>query len=323
MITVKELTKTFKSPVKSGNILRDFFARSYETHTAVDKVSFEVGEGELIGFVGPNGAGKTTTLKMLSGILYPTSGEIDIFGFSPFRKEKEYLRQIAFVMGQKNQMLWDLPARDTFLLNKEIYEIDSREFKKRLHELVELLDCRKIIDQPVKTLSLGQRMRVELIGSLLHRPKVLFLDEPTIGLDIFAQTTITKFIHEYQSLYHSTILLTSHYMKDIQRLAKRVLLIDAGRLIYDGELTKLVTDYSKYKYVRVTLKKPVDENWLRKSGLRHAYQFPQLTVTLHKDTLEKDMQRLISHTDFHDLSLEDEPIEEIIKKVFRANGKAR
>jgi len=317
MITVKNLTKSYQSPVKTNNVLRDFFARKYKEHVAVDKISFNIGEGELIGFVGPNGAGKTTTLKMLAGILYPTEGEIDIFGFHPFRKEKEFLRQIAFVMGQKNQMLWDLPPMDTFLLNKEIYEIDSHEFKKRLHELVELLDCQKIVNQPVKTLSLGQRMRVELIASLLHQPKVLFLDEPTIGLDIFAQTTITKFIKEYQAKYHSTILLTSHYMKDIQRLAERVLLIDLGKLIYDGELTGLVADYSRHKYVRVVLKKPIDEAWLKQWGLPHTYEFPQLTVTLHKEGLEKELQQLIQHIDFHDLSLEDEPIEEVIKKVFQ------
>ncbi|MFA6005502.1 MAG: ATP-binding cassette domain-containing protein [Patescibacteria group bacterium] len=317
MISVKKLTKTFQSPVKTGNVLRDFFARKYEMHTAVNNISFDIAEGELIGFVGPNGAGKTTTLKMLSGILHPTSGEVDIFGFHPFEKNKDFLRQIAFVMGQKNQMLWDLPPIDTYILNREIYEIDNKVFKKRLGELVELLDCKKLIDQPVKTLSLGQRMRVELIASLLHQPKVLFLDEPTIGLDIFAQTIITRFIKEYQEQYHSTILLTSHYMKDIQRLASRVILIDAGKLIYDGQLSRLVTEYSSHKYVRVILKKPIDELWLKKTGLRHSYEFPQLTITLHKDGLEKELQLLLRHVDFHDLSLEDEPVEEIIKKVFQ------
>lgn len=317
MITVKNLTKTYQSPIKSGNIIRDFFARSYKAHTAVNRISFEIGEGELVGFVGPNGAGKTTTLKMLSGILFPTSGTVDIFGFKPFHKEKEFLRQIAFVMGQKNQMLWDLPAGDTFILNKEIYEIDTKDFRRRLGELVELLDCKDFIGQPVKTLSLGQRMRVELIASLLHQPKILFLDEPTIGLDIFAQTTITNFIHEYQSKYHSTILLTSHYMKDIQRLAKRVLLIDTGEIIYDGGFSELVSTYSVNKYVRLVLKKVPDDSWLRTSGLKYTNTFPLLTVTLKKEDLEKKLPKLMQHLDYHDLSIEDEPIEDVIKKVFQ------
>lgn len=316
MISIKNLTKIYSSPERTGNIVRDFFARQYKYHMAVNDISFSIDGTELVGFIGPNGAGKTTTLKMLAGILYPTSGLINVLGFTPFDKKKEFLRSIAFVMGQKNQLLWDLPPTDSFDLNREIYEINEHDYRKHVGELVDLLDCHSFINQPVKTLSLGQRMRVELIGALIHRPKILFLDEPTIGLDVFAQGIIINFIKEYQEHYKSIIMLTSHYMKDIQQLAKRVVLIDHGRIIFDGALDALVHKYSQEKVAKITLRTNLKESELKKLPGHYEYIFPQLTIFAKKTTLAHELEKLLSQLDIADFTLEDEPIEEVIKKVF-------
>lgn len=315
MISVHNLTKIYKTPVKSGNFLVDLFARKYEQIKAVNNISFDIDENELVGFIGPNGAGKTTTMKMLSGILYPTSGDIKVLGHIPFEKKKEFLRQIAFVMGQKNQLLWELPATDSFKVYKEIYEIGDDEYKKTVNDLIELLDAQDIINQPLKTLSLGQRMRMELIASLLHKPKILFLDEPTIGLDIFAQTTIRNFIKEYQRKYRATIILTSHYMQDVQKLAKRVILIDNGKIIFDGHLKSLVEKYSLEKMISITLERP-QEKELASFNFQYDYQFPILKVRVKKENLSEILPELLKRLDFSDLTVEDDPIEEIIKKIF-------
>lgn len=315
MINVKNLTKIYKTQIKGGNFLTNIFARQYEEKKAVNGISFNIGENELVGFIGPNGAGKTTTMKILSGILYPTSGDIKILGHIPFQKEKNFLKQIAFIMGQKNQLLWELPAMDSFKLNKEIYEIDEHEFKNTLNELIDLLNAQEIVNQPLKTLSLGQRMRMELIASLLHKPRILFLDEPTIGLDIFAQTTIRNFIKEYQNKYHATIILTSHYMQDVQKLAKRVIFIDTGRIIFDGNLKELVEEYSSEKMINITLEKP-QEKELSSFKFDYDYQFPVLKVKVKKEDLSEILPALLKKIDFSDLTVEDDPIEEIIKKIF-------
>lgn len=300
MISVKQLTKIYRSPIHEGNFFANLFNRRYKEHTALDSVSFSIDANELVGLIGPNGAGKTTTMKILSGILYPTAGKVKVLGYTPFEKNPEFLKRIGFVMGQKNQLLWELPATDAYDLNKEIYEIDDRTFRKTKDELIELLDAKDFIDQPVKTLSLGQRMRAELIGALLHKPKILFLDEPTIGLDIFAQTTIIKFIKEYQEQYKSTILLTSHYMQDVERLAKRIVMIDKGHIIFDGKLEELVQKFSQEKTVRVTLSNKV------------------VTYKIPKSQLSDRLPLLLKELDYIDVSIEDEPIEEIIKKTFRS-----
>ncbi len=316
MIVVEKLSKLYKTPEKSGNIFIDFFARRYKTTLAINNISFSIGENELVGFVGPNGAGKTTTMKILSGILYPTKGKVSVLGFEPFAKQKEFLTQIAFIMGQKNQLLWDLPVEDSFLLNKEIYEIDDASYKKRLGELVELLDCRKFLNQPAKTLSLGQRMRAELINALIHNPRVLFLDEPTIGLDVFGQAIIVEFIKEYQQRYKSTIILTSHNMKDIQKLAKRVLLIDQGKIIFDGKLDQLIDKFSQQKLLKIVLKKPLSKRVLSQLPKVVNYQYPLLQIKVSKDSLLQNLQTVLAQAEFNDLTVEDEPIEEIIKRVF-------
>ena len=315
MITVEKLTKVYKTP-KKGSFLQNLFAREYKEYKAVNSVSFEIGENELVGFIGPNGAGKTTTLKMLSGILFPTSGKVEVLGFTPFEKNYEFLRQIGFVMGQKNQLLWDLPATDSFKVNKEIYEIPDDIYKKTLHELVELLDVKDFIDQPVKTLSLGQRMRVEFIASLLHKPKVLFLDEPTIGLDIFAQSTIRTFIKQYQELYKSSIILTSHYMQDVQFLAKRVILINKGKIVFDDTLEKLVEEHSQEKTITIILNKKYHQLPDIVKKLPHTYTAPQLTITVKKEELPVVLSQTLKELDYVDVTVENEAIEEVLKKSF-------
>lgn len=248
IIEVKKLTKSFKIYKKEpglGGALKSLFSRKYEDKTAVNDVSFSIEEGELIGFIGPNGAGKTTTLKMLSGLLYPSNGTVSVLGSKPFDRKKDFLKQISLVMGQKNQLWWDLPPMDTFLLNKEIYEISDADFKSRVEELSELLDVKQIMHVQVRKLSLGQRMKCELMAALLHRPKILFLDEPTIGLDVVVQQRVRHFIKDYNLKYKATILLTSHYMQDVKAMCSRVIVINHGAIIYDGVLDDLLTKFGK------------------------------------------------------------------------------
>lgn len=316
MITVKDLTKTYRTPIKTKNLFKDIFFRTYNQKKALEKVTFDIGDNELVGFIGPNGAGKTTTMKILSGILYPTSGSVQVLGFTPFEKNYAFLKQIAFVMGHKNQLLWELPAMDSFKLNKEIYEIDNNKFKNTVNELIELLEAEHLIEQPVKTLSLGQRMRMELIASLLHQPKILFLDEPTIGLDIFAQTTIINFIKEYQERYKSTIILTSHYMQDVQRLTKRLIMINHGKIIFDGLLKDLVSTYSQQKMINITLLKPLSKEFVPLDNIECDYQFPELRITTQKEHIAGVLSYMLKKVEFVDVTIEDEPIEEIIKKIF-------
>ncbi len=317
MINVHNLTKTYKSHLKTGNILKDIFDRTYKTSTAIRNISFHVEKGEFVGFIGPNGAGKTTTMKILSGILYPTSGTVEISSYTPFEKKKDYLKQIAFLMGQKNQLLWELPATDSFLLNKEIYEVSDSLYKKNLGRLVELLKVSDILSRPVKTLSLGQRMRMELIAALLHNPQILFLDEPTIGLDIFAQETIVSFLREYQTETQATIILTSHYMQDVQRLAKRIIMIDQGEIVYDGGLQKLVDTYSQTKKIVITLEKDIRlETLSLPKEVTVDYQYPILKLSMKKTSIAKWLPSILEKTYYSDLTIENEPLEDIVKKRF-------
>src|SRR3989344_308633 len=260
VISVFHLSKYYqihqKEPGITGSI-KSLFSRKYETVKAVNDISFKINEGELVGFIGPNGAGKTTTLKCLSGLLYPTKGEIRVLGFNPYNRKPEFLKSISLVMGQKNQLWWDLPSIDTFLLNKEIYAVPDGEYNKVLDELSRLLDVKKILKTPVKKLSLGQRMKMELIASLIHSPKVLFLDEPTIGLDVVMQKNLREFIKEYNMRFKATIVLTSHYMGDVEELCRRVIIINFGKIVFDGQLSSLVTKYAPYKKIKVLFKEYV------------------------------------------------------------------
>jgi ABC-2 type transport system ATP-binding protein len=316
MIFVKNLTKIYKVYRKTGNLINDIFFRKYEDILALDKVSFEIGENELVGFIGPNGAGKTTTLKILSGILYPTSGKVSVLGFFPFEKKEAFLKQISFVMGQRNQLIWDLPAMDTFLLNKEIYEIDEVKFKKNLQKLTAIFSAENLIQKPVKMLSLGERMKMEFIAALLHQPKIVFLDEPTIGLDIFSQEAIRNFIKNYQKEFQATIILTSHYLEDVKRLAKRLIIINKGKILYDGSLTAILQKFSSVKYVSLILEKEIKKEVLFKIGKPIAYQFPKVVFRIQKKDLPQVVAYINDQIPYLDLAIEDEKIEEVIKNLF-------
>ncbi len=261
LLSVSYLSKYYqvheKEPGFMGSI-KSLISRKYEKVKAVDEISFQIEEGELVGFIGPNGAGKTTTLKCLSGLLYPTSGEVSVLGFTPFQREHAYLKQIALVMGQKNQLWWDLPVYDTFLLNKEIYEISDQKFEEVVSRLSGLLDVEHLLKIQVRKLSLGERMKMELIASLIHSPKVLFLDEPTIGLDVIMQKNLREFIKEYNKKFGATIILTSHYMKDVEALCKRVIIINFGKILYDGLLSELIKKFAPYKLITVIFAQEVD-----------------------------------------------------------------
>jgi len=319
MISVKNLTKIYHLTQKQKGwlgLFKNLFQRQYKKIIALDQVSFTVGQGELVGLIGPNGAGKTTTMKILAGILYPTYGHVSVLGFTPFEKKSAFLKQIAFIMGQRNQLLWELPAYDSFLLNKEIYEIDDFQFKETLDKLTSLLDCQHLINQPAKTLSLGERMKMELIASLLHRPKILFLDEPTIGLDVIAQKTIRDFIKEYQRIYQATIILTSHYMEDVRQLAKRVMIINQGKIIYDGFLEDIVKKYAKEKIITVILDDAVDLKELGKIGDIYSISFPKVVFKVKREDLTKKVNLISRHLPFSDITIE-EKIEEVVRKIFK------
>ncbi len=323
MISVSHLRKTYKTSTKqegAAGLLRNIFARTYKEIEAVKEISFEIEQGELVGFVGPNGAGKTTTMKMLAGILFPTSGEINVLGHTPFEKSHDYLRQISFIMGQKNQMLWELPAVDTFRLNKTIYGVSDAEYKKTLGELVEMLDAQEIIDQPIKTLSLGQRMKAELISTLIHKPKVLFLDEPTIGLDVVAQKNIRDFIQQYQSFYKATILLTSHYMEDVRRLANRVIIIDHGALLYDGDIEKLVKKYAKTKSIEIVVDDMPNTADLEKIGSVESIEFPKIRFRASRKDVPELIAKISKTIGFIDITVEEEKIEDIIRTIFEKSS---
>src|SRR3990172_2622012 len=254
---VRNYEVTEKKPGLSGAI-EGIISPKKKQVRALRGISFNIQPGELVGFIGPNGAGKTTTLKILSGLLFPTAGFTQVLGFDPWDRKPEFLKQISLVMGQKNQLWWDLPAIETLELNRAIYEIPKREYEESLEELVELLEVKKFLNTPVRKLSLGQRMRLELVAALLHKPKVLFIDEPTIGLDVVGQQKMRDFIFEYNKKYSATIMLTSHNMDDLIDLAKRVIVIDKGQILFDGYLKELVAQFAKEKIIKVYLSKEAD-----------------------------------------------------------------
>jgi len=268
-IKVTGLKKYFRVYKRKEGLIptiNSLFHRKYSEVKAVDGISFSIREGELVGFIGPNGAGKTTTLKCLSGLLYHSSGIVEVLGYIPFERKADFLKKISLVMGQKNQLWWDLPAVESFRLNKEIYELSEDVYRKNLDELTGLLDVGSLINQPVRQLSLGQRMKMELIAALIHHPKVLFLDEPTIGLDIVMQKKMRDFIGNYNKKYKATILLTSHYMADVKELCRRVIIINKGKLIYDGSLESLSQKYSFHKIITVHFYSDAPENKLKNLG---------------------------------------------------------
>ncbi|MBU2591952.1 ATP-binding cassette domain-containing protein [Patescibacteria group bacterium] len=304
-----------KEPGLKGS-LKSLFAREYRQLKALDGVNFKINQGELIGFIGPNGAGKTTTLKCLSGLLCPDDGFVSVLGFNPWQRKAEFLKQIAFVMGQKNLLWWDLPPIETFLLNKEIYAIPKKDFDSALKELVDLLSVEDILGVPTRKLSLGERMKCELIAALLHKPKVLFLDEPTIGLDVVMQKKIRDFIKNYNQKYQAAIILTSHYMGDVQELAKRVIIINKGVIVFDGQLSEIVKKYADHKLISVVFSEKVLKKDLRRIGKIKEFAFPKVVLTVKKNLASLAASELLKSFPIEDLNIEEPAIEEIIRELF-------
>lgn len=319
VISVKNLSKHFKVYKKAPGLMGSFkslFVRKYETVKAVNEVSFEIKEGEIIGFIGQNGAGKTTTLKMLSGLLYPTSGEVSVLGFNPWDRKQEFQKQFALIMGQKNQLWWDLPAIESFLLNKAIYEIPDKQFEETLEKLSTLLDVKDILQIQVRKLSLGQRMKCELIAALLHNPKVLFLDEPTIGLDVIMQKTLRDFIKDYNKEFGATIILTSHYMDDVKELCERVIIIDHGTKVYDGNLDQIIKKYARNKTLTLSFSQDVSESELKDFGTVKSFSQNQATLLVKRSEATKTAAKILNKFKVNDLNIEEAPIEAIIREIF-------
>ena len=322
-IAVKNLKKYYrvfhKDPGLRGS-LKALFKREYEDVRAVDDISFSIAEGELVGFIGPNGAGKTTTLKCLSGLLYPNAGEISVLGHTPQERENEFKKKIALVMGQRNQLWWDLPAQETFLLNKEIYEVPDEQYHETISELIRLLEIEDIMDIQVRKLSLGQRMKCELAASLLHRPQVLFLDEPTIGLDVVMQKKVRDFLKEYNRRHKATIILTSHYMEDVKDLCKRVIMIDKGKLAFDGEVAKLIERHAPYKILEVTFNRPVEKDKLAPIGKVVEAEGFRAVIQVPRHDAPAKAAELLAQFPVDDLNIDEPRLEDIIRKLF-ANQK--
>jgi ABC-2 type transport system ATP-binding protein len=316
-IHVADLRKTFFVPVREGGLraaVRSLVRRQNRAVPAVDGVSFEIEPGEIVGFLGPNGAGKTTTLKMLAGLLYPTSGVATVLGHVPSRRESAYLRQITMVMGNRNQLQWDLPALDSYELLRAIYRLHPDDFRRTRDEFIELLDLGDLVTKPVRNLSLGERMKVETAAALLHRPSVLFLDEPTIGLDVTMQKRIRSFVAEYNRRYGATVLLTSHYMADVQALCKRVIVIHHGRILFDGELSALAARFGAEKTIGVTLKEGAPD--LSAYGTVIGSEDGKITLKVPRADAPLIAGRLLHDLQVADLTIEDPPIEDVIESVF-------
>ncbi|HET6943715.1 MAG TPA: ATP-binding cassette domain-containing protein [Gaiellaceae bacterium] len=302
VVEVDGLMKVFRVPEREAGLrasLRGLVNRTWREVRAVDGISFTIGPGEVVGFLGPNGAGKTTTLKMLSGLLYPTAGEVRVLGHVPSKRERDYLRRMTLVMGNRNQLQWDLPALDSFELNRAIYRLPREGFARTRDELIELLDIGDLVRKPVRNLSLGERMKVEIVGSLLHLPQVLFLDEPTIGLDVTMQKRIRSFVAEYNQRYDATVLLTSHYMADVAALCRRVIVVHHGRILFDGDLVALTERFAAHKTIEAVLA----------DGERITLQVPKAETS-------RATARLLAENEVHDLTVEDPPIEDVIEQVF-------
>lgn len=325
IIRVEGLSKSFKYYTKEEGIknsIKNLFQRKSLIKDAVADISFSVQQGEIVGFLGPNGAGKTTTLKMLSGILYPTGGYATVLGYVPWQRKKDFKRQFSIVMGQKNQLWWDLPANESFYLNKCIYELEDQGYKKTVEELSTLLDVKGLMNVQVRRLSLGERMKMELIAALIHRPKVLFLDEPTIGLDIISQRNIRAFLKSYNQQYKTTIILTSHYMKDIEEMCGRSIIINHGKIVYDGEINKINETINKLKTIKIHFAEPVCEDAVKKIGNIKEYNGLSATVEVDKNDLKMASQKILNDFDVLDFNVEDIPIEDSIALLYKKGGEA-
>lgn len=324
IIVVDNLSKIYPVAIKQPGLkgtLTHFFRRTYREIKAVQNVSFTIQPGEVVGFLGGNGAGKTTTLKMLTGLIHPSEGEVRVADYVPFRRQPQFLHKMSLVMGQKQQLLWDLPALDSLRINAAVYNISDRIFKQRLEELATMLDVSDKLRQPVRKLSLGERMKAELLAALLHHPQVLFLDEPTLGLDVNAQVAVREFLQQYNQRYGATILLTSHYMADITALCDRVLLIHQGQLIYDGLLEDLLDRFAPYRQVRVELAQTISSDEMASFGEVESIQGQEVRLLVPREKLTATISRILAELQVQDLNVSDPPVEEIVGRLFQT-GKA-
>jgi len=318
-ISVTNLRKTYVSTKKAPGVagaVRALFTRERTEVAAVKNISFTIPEGQLVGFLGPNWAGKTTTLKMLSGVLFPTSGSASVLGYTPWERKNEYLKQISLVMGQKNQLWWDLPAIDSFLLLKEIYEVPDKEYKQRIDELCTLLEITALLNTQVRKLSLGERMKCELVAALFYNPRVVFLDEPTIGLDVVSQKKVREFLKRYQPETGSTIILTSHYMQDIQDLCERVIIIDHGEMIFDDPLSVLVQRYSDVKRLSLVFNEPVAKEDIAFYGTVVEYSDLRAVLETSRAQVTAAASQILAKLPVVDIAIEDVEAEEIIRQIF-------
>jgi len=316
-IVATNLSKVYRTYKKRSGLLgalRGLVRRDFQETRAADRVSFSIDQGEFVGFLGPNGAGKTTVLKMLSGLLVPTSGTASVLGFTPWERKPEFKRQFSLVLGQKNSLWWDLPARESLELNRVIYQIPMQTYQRTVDELVDLLDVRDKLNVMVRELSLGERMKMELISAFLHQPKVLFLDEPTIGLDVVSQKNVREFLRQHSQQRNTSTILTSHYMQDIEELCQRVFIIDHGRVFFDGELSEITGQFAKYKYLQFSFRVPTpyQVHWgeiVHQSGASITLKVPRERVTVI-------CQDILATGNVQDFSVEEEPIEDIIREIF-------
>ncbi len=321
-ITVTNLCKYYDVPEREaglGNAIKSVFVRHTRTVKAVDGVSFTIPAGEVVGFLGPNGAGKTTTLKMLSGLLHPTSGHVDVLGYTPAQRHYDYLRQMTLVMGQRNNLVWDLPGADSFALSRTIYGIDTVQFTQTRDALVELLELQPLLTKPVRNLSLGERMKMEFALALLHRPQIVFLDEPTIGLDVGMQKRIRQFVAEYNQRYGASVILTSHYMADVEALCKRVIVIHHGTIIYDGALSALVNDFAANRIISIRTSASTAQ--LGQYGTVVAHDDGQMSITVAKQQVPAVTAQLLSHYDISDIAIGEPPIDDVIEALYAANAR--
>ena len=322
-ISANGLSKTYRTYKKQEGIfgaLKGLLVRQYEEIHAARSVAFEIEEGEFVGFLGPNGAGKTTVLKMLSGLLVPTSGTARVLGYIPWERRAPFKRQFGLILGQKNSLWWDLPARESLELNRAIYEIDDASFKGVVDHLVDLLDVQDKMNVMVRELSLGERMKMELIAALIHRPKVLFLDEPTIGLDVVSQKKVRDFLRSYSRENRISTILTSHYMQDIEELCRRVIIIDHGQVFFDGELSEIIEKFAGYKLLQFTFPEPTTCAF----DLGEVVERTRTSVKLkvQRDKVTEICRVILSNCEVQDFSVEEEPIEEIIRQVFHDHAAA-
>lgn len=320
-IVARNLTKTYRVTNKRGEGLaasvRALFRREYRDVRAVRSISFTIEAGEMVAFLGPNGAGKTTTLKMLSGLIFPTAGSASVLGYVPWERADEYRRSFALVMGQKNQLWWDLPARESFRLHREIYSIDERDFRRAQTELVDLLGLGELIGQPVRELSLGERMKMELVAALLHSPKILFLDEPTIGLDVVAQTQLRQFLSDYNRRREVTVILTSHYMKDVESLCRRAIIINHGRIIHDGSLAAILSEFSAHKILTFQFAGAVPEDLARHGELLDI-RGPVARLRVERQAVARVLAEILASHHIEDVTVDEVPLEEVIAEVFQS-----